>query len=66
MAAQPSLGKLSLFRSCLVDLNEIHNSDGLNAIETTAANDYESFGMFLSEGENEKRVDLVKKMCPGL
>ena len=37
----------------------------MNAIETIAANDYESFGMFLLEDKNGKRVDLIKEDVSG-
>ena len=37
----------------------------MNAIETIAANDYESFGMFLLNDINGNRVDLIKEDVSG-
>ena len=47
------------------ELKEIRNSDGLNAIQTIASNDYETFGMFLLNDDNGKGVDLIKEDVSG-
>ena len=42
-------------------LKDIKGSDGLNVIDTIAANDYRSFGQRLLEDDNGQRIDLYEK-----
>ena len=42
-------------------LKDIKNRDGLNVIDTIAANDYRSFGLRLLEDDNGKKIGLIEK-----
>ena len=45
----------------ILKLKKIKNSDGLNAIQTIAAGDYETVGMYLLKDDNGKKVKLLIK-----